>query len=62
MVKNLPAMIPGSGRFPGEGSGSVFLPGESHGAWQATVHGIAGSDMTNTFASVVATGLITSCE
>ena len=24
----------------------VFLPGEIHGAWQATVHGVAESDMT----------------
>ena len=29
-----PGLIPGSGRFPGEGNGNptpVFLPGESHG-------------------------------
>ena len=53
MVKNLPAIqgdlgsIPGSGRSPGEGNGSisVFLPGESHGqtAWWATVYGVAKS-------------------
>ena len=39
MVKNLSAnagdtgLIPGSGRYPGEGNGNplVFLPGKSHG-------------------------------
>ena len=24
-------LIPGSGRFPGEGNGNLFLPGEFHG-------------------------------
>ena len=37
MVKNLPGdagdagSIPGSGRSPGGGRGTPFLPGESHG-------------------------------
>ena len=54
MVKNLPAkagdardvgLIPGSGRFPGEGNGNPlhdsFLENPvDRGAWQATVHGV----------------------
>ena len=38
--------IPGLGRSPGEGSGQpapVFLPGEPHRVWQATVHGVTKS-------------------
>ena len=52
VVKNLPAnagdvnLIPGLGRFPGEGNGSPFqysclgnpMDGE---AWRATAHGVA---------------------
>ena len=30
--------VPGSGRSSGEEE--VLLPGESHGTWQATVHGV----------------------
>ena len=60
VVESLPAsardardtgLIPGSGPSPGEGSGSP-LPFSSlenptdRGAWQATVHGVAESDMT----------------
>ena len=60
MVKNLPAYAgdtgdmgstPGFGRSPGEGNGNPlqFSCLESHmdgGAWPATVHSIAESDMT----------------
>ena len=62
MVKNLPAnakagdvrdtvSIPGLGRSPGEGNGnpSQYSSLENpmdRGAWQATVHGVAESDMT----------------
>ena len=44
--------IPGSGRSPWRKKWQltpVFLPGENpmgRGAWQATVHGVAESDMT----------------
>ena len=43
--------IPGSGRFPGEGNGnssqcSYLENPMDRGAWQATVHGVAGSDTT----------------
>ena len=50
MVKNFPAnagdardmgSIPGSGRSPGEGMAT-----HSSGAWWATVHGVAESDVT----------------
>ena len=37
-------LIPGSGRFPWRRKWQptpVLLPGESHGAWQATVYGVA---------------------
>ena len=54
VVKNLPAntgdagLIPGSGRFPGEGNGNLlqysFLGNPNdRGAWQATVHGVTKS-------------------
>ena len=54
MVKNLPAsagdvgLIPGSGRFPGEGNGnplqySCLENAMNRGAWQAVVHGVAKS-------------------
>ena len=60
LVKNLPAnardvrdagSIPGSGRPPGEGNGnplqSSYLENPMHrGAWQATVHRVAESNMT----------------
>ena len=56
-VKNLPAnardlrdmgLIPGLGKYPGEGNGNPFqysCPENpmDRGAWQATVHGIAKS-------------------
>ena len=56
-VKNPPAhagdavSIPGSVRFPREGNGNPFQyfclrNPMDRGAWQATVHGIAESDMT----------------
>ena len=43
--------IPGLGRFPGEGNGnplqySTLGNAMDRGAWQATVHGVAESDMT----------------
>ena len=55
VVKNLPAngggsrdsgLIPGSGRYPGEGNGdplqySCLGNPMDRGAWQATVHGVA---------------------
>ena len=57
MVKNLPAneadagSIPGSGRSPGGGNGSPLQYSRlgnpmDRGAWQATVYGVAESDMT----------------
>ena len=58
VVKNTPSnaedvgLVPGSGRYPGEGNGKPFQyvclegPGD-RGAWWAAVHGVAkGSDMT----------------
>ena len=46
-----PGPIPGSGRSPGEGKGNPFQysclrNSMDGGAWWATVHGVAGSDMT----------------
>ena len=60
MVKNLPAnsgdsgdigSIPGSGRSPGEGNGnplqhSYLENPMDRGAWWATIHMVAESDMT----------------
>ena len=58
MAKNLPAnsgdmgLIPGLGRFPGEGNGNPFTCSclgnlMDRGAWQAAVHGVEKeSDMT----------------
>ena len=58
VVKNPPAkegdsgLIPGSGRFPGEGNGnplqySCLGNPMDRGAWPATVHGVTkGSDTT----------------
>ena len=56
MVKNLPASagdvhsIPGLGRFPGEGKGNALQYSclgypMDRGAWQATVHGVAKSQI-----------------
>ena len=46
-----PGSIPGSGRFPGEGKAnplqySCLENSVDSGGWWATVHGVAGSDMT----------------
>ena len=45
-----PALIPGSGRYPGEGNGNpFFLPGEFHGQWSLAGYSPWGrkeSDMT----------------
>ena len=57
MIKNLPAnagdmgSIPGLGRSPAEGNGyplqySCLENFMDRGAWQAIVHGVAESDMT----------------
>ena len=57
MVKSLPAnagdmgLIPGSGRFPGEGNGyalqySCLENPMDRGPWRAIVHGVAESDTT----------------
>ena len=57
MVKNQPVnagdvnSVPGSGRSPGERNGnplqySCLENPMARGAWQATVHGVAESDMT----------------
>ena len=69
MVKNMIAnagdtrdvgSIPGSGRSPWRKKWQltpVFLPGENpmgRGAWQATVHGVAESDMTSNLAAAAA--------
>ena len=46
-----PGSTPGSGRSPGEGNGNplqypCLKNSMDEGAWQATVHGVAESDMT----------------
>ena len=60
MVKNLPAnagdlrdsgLVPGSGRSPGEGNGnplqySCLENSMDTGVWQATLQGVAESDMS----------------
>ena len=57
VVKNLLAtqeilgLIPGSGRFPGEGNGNLLQyscleNSMDTGAWWATVHGVTESDTT----------------
>ena len=56
MVKNLPAnsgdacLMPGLGRSPGEGNGNTLQcsclgNAMNRGTWQATVHGVAESEM-----------------
>ena len=44
-------LIPGSRRFPGEGNGRTLYSdlknSMNRGAWQATVHGVIESDMTD---------------
>ena len=59
MVKNLPAKtggpgdtgsIPGSGKTPGEGNGNLLQSSclgnpMNRGAWQATAHGVAKSQL-----------------
>ena len=50
---------PGSGRFPGEGSGylhqySCLENSTDRGGWQATVHGVTESHTTQRLNSVVA--------
>ena len=45
-----PGLIPGSGRFPGEGNGnplqySCLENSTGRGAWQAIVHGVTKSPM-----------------
>ena len=43
-------LIPGSGKFPGEGNGRTLYSdlknSMTRGAWQATVHGVIESDTT----------------
>ena len=46
-----PGLIPGLGRSPGEGNGNPLQDScpenpTDRGAWRATVHGVAESDMT----------------
>ena len=46
-----PGLIPGSGRYPGEGNGyplqfSCLENPMGRGAWQATAHGVTKSDKT----------------
>ena len=46
-----PGLIPGLGRFPGEGNGnslqySCLKKSMDRGAWWATVHGVEELDMT----------------
>ena len=71
MVKNLPTnagdsrdagLIPGSGRFPGVGDGnplqySCLENSMDRGAWQATVHSAAESNMTEYAISIHAVTL-----
>ena len=53
-----PGLIPGSGRSPGEGNGNPLQypclgNPMNRGAWQATVHRVAKSDMTERLHCVV---------
>ena len=51
------ALIPGSGRSPGEGNGNTLQysclgnPMDREAQWATVVHGVRESDVTNTFTS-----------
>ena len=76
MIKKLPAnagnigdmgLIPGSKRSPGRGHGnplqySCLENPMNRGAWQATVHGVAESDMTEVTACVHTRHIVGVCE
>ena len=76
MVKNLPAyagdtgdlaLIPGSGRSPGVGNDNPLQYSSlenfmDRGAWQATVHGIAESDIATEHSQLTCGALMVSAE